>query len=148
MAEANVVFKTFQFTDGSRTWNLPRPNLAVEAAYATHCEGRDLAAIQRHRDRLTQLDYAVLMESWLAACGSANKFGWGSSAFRQSLTNRANLVKFLWVWFAEFFNVKTVPGSPELVLTEEQVKSLLDAHEQRLVDIVTEAVDDPNPLTA
>lgn len=153
MSEVGVVFKEFfDFAIGGKTWTLGRPNMAVERAFAKHCEKADMEAIQRHRESMDRLSYAVLMEGWLQGSGSGNKYGWNTPGFLAALASEANQIHLMTLWFGEFYNARKAMDNgqdpAEYVVTEKQMRKFWGDREAQanLVKLLNEALSDPNPL--
>ena len=143
MSEASVLFRKFKFTHGDKAWELPRPNLATEGAFATFLEKTTSEFLARNRTALGSQSYQDALRIHLASATN-NWFGWCRPGFIEAMNNPTNAAKFLWLWFSQVYNKD---GDP-LTFTEESMQVLYrepDAH-AKLNELIGEATNDPNPL--
>lgn len=157
MSEASTIFKTFTLEHGARKWELRRPNLGTQAKFAKHLERRDLELIRRHQDAMSELQFVASMDSWRQDCGVRNKYGWNRPGFHVALDDPDNIVHLVFLWIGQDYNAQSNGVDKGFLMTEGQVSEMWDDFEAKrreagdgqrnpLVELVQEAINDPNPL--
>lgn len=144
MSEVNVVFRTFTFEHGGKSWELERQTLDCERAFAKHLEGQELALIQRHTGSMGQLAFTVAMDGWRQDCGPGNKYGWNRPQFHVALDDKGNAIHLLYLWFLENHERRKKSGHPSEPLTEKQLHDMFDADSAPLIALLQELLSDPN----
>lgn len=142
MSEAAKIFKKTTIEAGGKKWELGRPNLLTEAAYARHLEDREADGIRRRQQTLGASAFRVAMEIHLDRCDVGNWFGWMQPGFRASLGDPKNVAKFLWLWIGQFY------VDAKEAVTESQVYAIYRADFATIDAVLKAEFEDPSPLPA
>lgn len=157
MSEVGAVLRTFPFEWQGKTYNLRRPSLGTERAFATYMEREDtkwalrqkLVSMEAYRDAL-----ALAREA-----ATSNDYGWCRPGFFRALTDVEHTVQFLWYWFCQKTNfpeghelhVPGVKAMRDIYAAQKHYQldgkdAIYEPGESPLDKVFTEALTDPNPL--
>lgn len=147
MSEANQVFRTFPFEHGGKVYELRRPSIATERAFATYMEREDVKWATRQKT----VGYEAYREAMSLAreAASGNDYGWCRPGFLRALSDAGHTAQFLFYWFAQCFpegtdlHIPTVEAMRQLYADQ---KANCDPGESPLDRIIGDVLTDPNPL--
>lgn len=147
MSEASQVFKTFAFSHGAKAWELRRPTLGTERAFATYMEREDTKWATRQKS----VSYEAYREGMALAreAASGNDYGWCRPGFLRALSDAGHTAQFLYYWFAQCYPEGSdlhVPSVEAMRTLYGEQKANCGAGESPLDTLVSEMLADPNPL--
>jgi hypothetical protein len=147
MSEAAVVFKTFLFEHGGKRYELRRPSLGTERAFAIYLEREDTKWAIRQKAISAEAYRDGL--SLAREASAANEYGWCRPGFFRALSDVEHTSQFFWYWFAQCFPEGSDLFVPSVKAMREIYVAQKAGHEpgdSPLDRIIGEALTDPNPL--